>query len=146
MQKSEAISTVAAELGVFSWEADENGCYGAVLANGLKVRLVTRSDGKLLLEGQLLQEVSKVITTKDSCMEILKWNFSRSIVDQSILTYVPEWDEIAVVRIISPAECNEDFIGDTVEKFLAELDRDRSAIQAVVQPSDKMPFNPYRAN
>ncbi|MDR1438291.1 MAG: hypothetical protein LBI69_04525 [Puniceicoccales bacterium] len=143
MQESEAISIVAAELGVFRWESDENGRYGATLMDGSQIRLHTQGGTQLLLEGELLAEVTPIFSKVDTCLALLKMNFARSIVDGGILMYVPEYDEIALTQIIATENCNEDSLANEVEKFLLAVDQNRKTIQSIIRTSGSMPFTPY---
>ncbi|MDR2677335.1 MAG: hypothetical protein LBB26_02080 [Puniceicoccales bacterium] len=145
MQRAEVVSIIAAELGVFNWEADGSGNYGAILGDGSQIRLIASSGKNLLLEGQLLQGASEVFTKMDRCMDLLQMNFDRAIVELGILVYVPEYDELALSLDVPFESANEDSIGEMVDDFVDSVKRNRLALKNLVDPAPgTLPSNPHR--
>ncbi|MDR2436279.1 MAG: CesT family type III secretion system chaperone [Puniceicoccales bacterium] len=144
MQRAEVISVVAAELGVFSWEADGNGNYGVVLGDGSQIRLLANSGKNLLLEGQLVKEASAVFVQLNKCKDLLRMNFNRAISEPEVLIYVPEYDELALSLDIPFESTNEDAIGEMVEAFVANIKRNRLALKNFIDPTPgTLPSNPH---
>jgi hypothetical protein len=145
MQREEVVSIVAAELGVFTWEADGSGNYGAVLGDGSQIRLLASNGKNLSLEGQLLQKASEVFVKMDKCMDLLRMNFTRAITEPGILIYVPEYDELALALDVPFESANEDAIGEMVDNFVDSVKRNRLALKNLVDPTPgTLPSNPHR--
>ncbi|MDR0727312.1 MAG: CesT family type III secretion system chaperone [Puniceicoccales bacterium] len=144
MQREEVISVIAAELGVFSWEADGNGNYGVVLGDGSQIRLLANSGKNLLLEGQLVKEASTAFAKLDKCMDLLRLNFDRAIAEPEVLVYVPEYDELALSMNIPFESATEDSIGEVVENFVANVKHNRMALKGLIDPTPgALPSNPH---
>jgi hypothetical protein len=145
MQRAEVVSIIAAELGVFNWEADGNGNYGVMLGDGSQIRLLASSSKDLLLEGQLLREASIAFAKLDKCLDLLRMNFNRAIVELGVLVYVPEYDELALSFNIPFESANEDSIGDMVDDFVDSVKRNRLAVKNLIDPTPGiLPSNPHR--
>jgi hypothetical protein len=145
MQREEVVSVVAAELGVFHWEPDGSGNYGAVLGDGSQIRLLAGNGKNLSLEGELLPKASEVFVQMDRCMDLLRMNFKRATVRMGALIYVPEYDELALSLSIPFESANENSIGEMVDDFVASVKHTRLALKNLVDPAPgTLPSNPHR--
>jgi hypothetical protein len=141
---SDAVSVIAAELGIFSLEADAQGNYAARTEGGVEIRLITVSDEKLLVEGVLLGGIYSLVRSPEALLPVLRHNFVRSILEDSTLTYQRDRDELVLVATIAVGKMDEDAVGNRVETFLSELAALGAAVRQMLQPSPmgSMPVNP----
>lgn len=141
MQSAEAIDLVAAELLVFDWEADRDGVFGALLADGTEIRLLAASPESLLLEGILLENVKKMVHFKENLLQFLLANLSRSAQNDGSICYTSDVDQLLFSQIIPFSTLHEDQLEETIQHFLKQLNQVKQFAQKYLPQESSSPMS-----
>ncbi|MDR2668266.1 MAG: type III secretion system chaperone [Puniceicoccales bacterium] len=145
MRSREVVALIASELGLFDLHGGSDEYYAVRLPDGGIMRIFVQAETAVILERQLMTDVTAALRNPDRLLALLQENFSRAIDSQSTLSYARDADELVLSVYLPYESWDEQKLVEILDAFLLEASQMHGKVETLLlMSSSRLPSNNHR--